>query len=226
MKELFIQYPEIFSSCKDVNSKINSSLNGVSINENEISIDHLMPFLFPEIPQNYKLDLAITLRIAREIIDIYNKGNQEVSALINLLRKYYPVTFVSFDEYKKLNDNYRYFKDNDILKSYLYSTKRVFYRNEILNYYSREFNFNLSDLFFNTINSISAFFLYDDDVCDFEKDINSNKKTILTDYILFNKGSLEYSNQLFVNELNNIENIYCKNPFVLLFVKSFKTLYQ
>ncbi len=225
MQDFFDIYPEIYSSCKEVNTYINTSLSGISIDENEISFDHLIPFLFHEIPQSNKLDLAITLRLAREIIDFYNKGKIEVTQFKNLLNGYYSETFMSFEEYQLLNVEFRHYQNNDIIESYLSSTNRVYYRNRIITYYSLKYRFGLTESFFRQLNILSAFFLYDDDVFDFEEDVIENKMTILTDYTINSEGDLLISNKLFSAELNSIIDKNNSNKILCQFITTFKTLY-
>ncbi|MEA4936093.1 MAG: hypothetical protein VB102_05545 [Paludibacter sp.] len=225
MQDFFDKYPEIYSSCKDVNTYINTSLSGISIDENEISFDHLIPFIFQEIPENKRMDIAIALRIGREIIDFYNKGKIEVTPFINILNSYYSETFMSFEEYQLLNVEFRQYQNNDIIESYLSSTKRVNYRNKIISYFSFKNKFDLTESFFEQLDILSAFFLYDDDICDFEEDVIENKRTILTDYTINREGDLLISNKLFSVELNSIIDKNNSNKILCQFIATFKKLY-
>ena len=226
MQDFFIKYPDIYLKCKEVNNYINASLEKYSIDDNEISIDHLIPFLFQEIPESIKLNLAIALRLGREIIDFYNNGNNEVLPFANILLRFYPLEFISFEEYQLLNKSARKFHSNDIVSSYISSTKRVFYRNEIIKYYSNKFNFHLSELFFKQVQILSAFFLYDDDICDFESDITNGKETILSDYVINHDGEIINSNKTFINKLDIIKMYNQNNNKLVHFLETFKTIYQ
>lgn len=226
MQDYFDKYPEIYSSCKEVNNYINTSLSGISIDENEISFDHLIPFIFQEIPESKKMDISIALRLGREIIDYYNKNKMDVKPFFNLLDNYFTEHFLSYEDYQQANCKLRHYQFNDIIKSYIASTKRVSYRNAIITFFSKKNKFSLDESFFNQLNTLSAFFLYDDDVCDFEDDLINNKLTILTDYVVNYNGDILVSNSDFVNKLNALKILNAKNEKLTNFIETFKKIYQ
>lgn len=226
MQDFFDKYPEIYSSCKEVNTYINTSLSGISINENEISFDHLIPFIFQEIPESKKMDISIALRLGREIIDYYNKNKMDVKPFMSLLDNYFTEHFITYKEYQQANSKLRHYQFNDVIKSYTASTIRVSYRNTIITFFSKKNNFDLNDSFFNQLNILSAFFLYDDDVCDFEDDIENRKQTILSDYVINHNGDILVSNSDFVDKLNTLKILNAKNEKLTNFIETFKKIYQ
>lgn len=226
MQDFFDKYPKIYSCCKEVNTFINTSLSDISISENEICFDHLIPFIFQEIPESKKMDIAIALRLGREIVDYFNKNKIDVKPFKNLLDNYFTEPFISYEDYQQVNSKLRHYRYNDIIESYTASTIRVSYRNTILTFISKKNKFVLDESFFCQLNTLSAFFLYDDDVCDFEDDIENNKKTILSDYVINHNGDILVSNNDFVNKLNTLKILNAKNEKLINFIETFKRIYQ
>jgi hypothetical protein len=226
MKVFFEKYPDILCDCKLVNKRINNNIKSYKININEISIDNLIPFLFFEIPEDCKKEMSFALRIYREIIDCYNKTSNKASEFKVLLNDFYPFKIISNNDFIKINLKYRKLINDDIIKSYMLSVERVFYRKEILIYFSTIYKYKLPLHFFKTIDILSAFFLYDDDICDLEYDLKAGKTTILTNYVLNSNGDIKCSNDLFVDRLNNIIKKYNQNSKLCLFINIFKSLYQ
>lgn len=166
----------------------------------EIDIDVLLPFLLP-IEEACQFYLAYLLGACRDVIDYHNHGKQAEHKLLQFIQSNDPeIKFRSLDEYLYINVRCRSFEYDDLGRSYLRSTERVYYRMEAL---SRNLKgrYALSKQVMNSIEALSAFLLFDDDVCDIENDIAYEKTTILTEYLL-QSGDISSAIHLMAGELS------------------------
>lgn len=208
----FKKNPKLFSNCLKVIDEINNDLGFVLVSKKEISFDIILPFLIDEISTKDSFRLSYILQLNREIVDYYNKGNNNVIKLISLLESKTDISPLSFDEYQIINLNERKLDNLNIRKSYRRSTKRVYYRLSNLNPF---INKNIR----NQIKDFSAFLLFDDDVFDLQQDLKVSKNTILIQYLTEGK-TLKKAIKKMTKVTSKDDTIF--NDFFNIFLKIYK----
>lgn len=204
MQQFFEIYPTIFEDCCRVIDSINSRLNGLTINKDELNIDLLFPFLFTTIGHNDALRLAMYLRLYREVIDFYNKGNEDVATLKGIIENDLGITVATFNEYDSINKKNRKCIPNEFGQSYFRATERVFYRLQLFDLFDATHHFSDYNSIHSSVKALSAFLIFDDDVYDLEEDLQNNRQTILIDYLQHNQGNLQTAIQLMTHQLDKI----------------------
>lgn len=215
----FEKHPAIFERCLEVNKAINNAFGQNRIAENEVSFDLILPFLFEDIATTEATQYSTELRLHREIVDCYNSGVKEVSEVNAVLKNVSSVKPVSFSAYQNINRQTRKFLNDDLKKSYLQSTERVYYRFQILD--NLKLDLKRKDNIKQRVKEFSAFLLFDDDIYDLESDIATGKKTILTQYLVkgnhLDKGIadmiqlLKNGSDLFEQFTNHFKIIYAND---------------
>lgn len=218
MEHFFEKYPDILCEVKHVLLGINFEFNSFKINESEYDFDVLLPFLIDNIPIESARVFSKELKLHREIVNQYNLGNKDTDNLVLQLKKITNIEIKNFSDYSAINSKYRTLEKQDILISYFQSTERVYYRFNLIKSFPVT-NEQKEQLLYQ-IRIFSAFLLFDDDVCDLEKDIINKKDTILIQY-LKNNYNMESAISLFINSLNEI-----KEPLLKDFANQFKKIYQ
>lgn len=188
------KYPEIIEECKLVNGLLIEKYS-LCINRDEISFDQIIPFLFPSLKLKDKHEMAIELRLYREVVEFYNKG--EEFELTDQILSTLSVPILESADYENINSRYRSLVQNDLFSSYLRSTERVFYRFEILRKYKLLFPSNSYNNFYNSVKIFSAFLLFDDDIFDLDLDLQSRKNTILIQFL----EDSDFNIQLAIDEI-------------------------
>lgn len=196
--DFYSKYPNILEICIKTNVILNTEY-GFCIDTHEISFDQTIPFLFPIIDSRKQLQLALELRIYREIVNNFNNGiyypiSEEIQRKIS-------IPIITYEQYSLINKNCRIQKSSNLLNSYLLSTKRVFYRFLLVHHYRDIFKTSFYDIY-NLIKLFSAFLLFDDDIIDLEVDFTNNKKTLLTEYLETNEYNIHSAIDLIVPMLN------------------------
>lgn len=189
----------------------------------EIDIDVLLPFLLP-IEESLQFQIAHLLGACRDIIDCQNRGKLEDLEVVRFVRaRDTGIKILSLDEYLSVNKQYRRFVCSDLTKSYIASTKRVYYRADILSRHLKG-KFDLSDQVLNSVRMLSAFLLFDDDFFDLEQDLANKKKTILTQY-LFQGGEIGIAIRIMTDELSRSKILLSKFKVYNDFLKGFVNAY-
>lgn len=197
LSSFFNQHPQILKNSIEVSGTINSDIGYRLLSKTEISFDIILPFLFSGIELAEAKNLSYFLGVHREIVDRYNNNCSNVIELVRLLKNKNFILPISFDEYRKINKKTRVLKNNNIVDSYLTSTKRVYYRFLINN--------NIIQQNIDAIKNLSAFLLFDDDVYDLEIDLANKKETILIRY-LKEQDSIDVAIKEILQLLNNNNN--------------------
>lgn len=198
----FFDYPEVLSLCKTSLYQIRKT---VLRNEEELNFDIILPFLLPINDENAQLKMSYELAVYREVIDNYNHGKEAklLSSLFQKSASYYPI---SLEDYSYFNSK-REIVGDDLIKSYEFSTDRVFYRYSILLQYKNYFK-STNDFVFvmNELKKISSFLLFDDDLCDLEEDIRNKKDTLLVSFLEFHENVIiKDVIDMFINYMENIK---------------------
>jgi len=225
MQRYFQIHPQILDNCVNVIRSINQKLDTNKINESEISIDLIFPFLFFTIPNDAMFEMSKYFRLYREIIDHYNKGKRDVDELKSVVEAASDINVIGFGDYQKINKKCRKHTPLSIVNSYYFATKRVFYRFEIFDLYSEKYHIDNKNGILNTLKDISAFFLFDDDVYDLESDIEKRKYTILTHYIQ-DGGNLKFAIKEMLKPLETVKEANRKNEILIDFVTTFGKVYE
>jgi hypothetical protein len=215
-KHFFDNNPAILNRCIEVNHEINDALKQKKIADNEVSFDLILPFLFEDIKEVEAKSISKELRLHREIVDCYNSGIKDASEFSAAVKKISSLKPVTYSQYQIINKASRKYLKDDLISSYLLSTERVYYRFQILD------KLKLDTARRNEINKkvkeFSAFLLFDDDIFDLEADIATDKKTILTQYLMkgnhLDKGVevmtqlIKNGSDIFEQFTNHFKNIY------------------
>ncbi|RRD57792.1 hypothetical protein [Tannerella forsythia] len=216
MQAFFLKKPEVFSLCEILLKKLDEKYFP---NKNEISFDLIFPFLLSIEEKKIALKMSYELAVYRQLINNYNSSSctAELFDLFYQSAGYFPI---SSHDYAYLNSK-RCVIDNDIVKSYEYSVDRVFYRFSILMNYKKDIRLHSFTEIANDIKKISAFLLFDDDICDLEKDITNKKDTILTRYIHSNHFNIKTVISAMLFYVKNIHNKELQE-----FTNSITTIYE
>lgn len=188
MNNSFTIKPSLFKEIENNICSLNKDLSSSIGTIKDINFDLLFPYLVDEVPANIKANLSKELFLHRMIYDFYNKKNKPPDDLIHYYESYSDIPIKTFEEYTVLNDRLNKF-DSTIQESYLKATERVIYRDNILTKYIHLLP-ALSVPILDVSKNISAFLLFDDDVCDLEEDVEKNKPTIIIDYLVNYNGSI------------------------------------
>lgn len=221
MKYFHEKYPEVIDNCISINNVVKENF-GFDIDIKNISFDLILPFLFSFNNYPIQCKIALELRLYREIIDYYN-SNKEV-VVSKKISDTISIPIISLSDYKLINKQFRVPKINDLYLAYLVATKRVFYRFLILNKYKM---FLPPDLYFETYNLVkefSAFLLFDDDVFDLDDDFKSNKKTILTQFLISNNHDINSAIELILSKIEKIE--VSEHQIFDSYIKTFISIYH
>jgi len=147
-----------------------------------VNFDVVLPHLFDELPLKRRPTLSYSLGAYRLLVTRYAAASNNVSSIIAELQAH-GIDPVSQLTYKRRCTGARRLVGTDLVKSYRNSTRRVFYRQEILAALSSEIGPLKIASVIATVRDLSAFLLFDDDFMDLETDLATNKKTILTRYL-------------------------------------------
>lgn len=225
MQKYFQIHPQILDNCVNVIRSINQKLDTNKINESEISVDLIFPFMFFTIPNDAMFEMSKYFRLYREIIDHYNKGKRDVGELKSVVEASSDINVIGLKDYQQINKKYRKYISSGIVNSYQLATKRVFYRFDIFNLFADKYHIDNRNGIINTLKSISAFFLFDDDVYDLESDIEKRKNTILTHYIQ-EGGNLKFAIKEMLKPLETVKEANRKNEILIDFVTTFGKVYE
>jgi len=167
-----------------------------------LSLDVILPYLFSAIPLRHKSNISLLLGAYRTLVSAYLTGRDDVDRLRAILRAG-GIDPIEAAHYRDLNLFQRAALKQNLYLSYLASTRRVFYRRAVLCQNAEVIEGNLLTEVLGAVDCLSAFFLFDDDVVDLEKDLVSGKDTLLSNYLLSQGGTLRMAVKEMLAHLEN-----------------------
>jgi hypothetical protein len=217
----FDAYPEIADAAltlvEDMHASGEISEEAVGV----LDIDACLGFMLP-LPPLRQRDLSRRLRLCREAVDLFNRKRQLSSTLKRSLARHVqrsltpPLTPL---RYTQLVSGCRQLSGT-LHESYARSVARVYYRAQLLA--------TIPDAEWlpetqSCVVGISAFLLFDDDVVDLQNDVQTNKETILSQFLV-SGGSIDRSIQSMRRNLRRACG--AKTPVALQdFARAFDKLY-